>query len=613
MSNIKNKMTKVKFFFLLCLLLEINIFHSQIKLENDSLKKYTYLDLKTKFDDYYYRDKINECNQIAHYFLKKAKGEKNQSQIAEGYMLIQLNSSFPNAIKYIDSVQAISKSLDKKTYPAKIYLMRGNLHFKFDHLKKALDDYILALKYAKESKNERQIAFAEINIAFLKNSIGKHKEAAKIFRYYLSNTNALYDIERHQIQQSLVDAYIEMNKIDSAKILINSGIQYSLKNNDQYNYYKYLSLSGYSNVKLGNYKKAENDLLLCKKYFSKDVTDLNMYYTLFVLGKAYIGLQKVDKAVESFTEIDAMVTKTNNSFPELRDLYTYLIDYYKSKNNKEKQLYYIERFLKVDKKLDEQFKYLSTELPKKYDTPNLLHEKEQIINDLKTRKIILYLSIGFLLIVIVLLSFFYSKSKKTEKKHRKIAQDLITSIEAKNIEVSYLETNQFSLQKPETVKSSIVAELPSNVLETDFVIENKDNFIEEVENKSSKTIPEDVVLFILKELENFETKELFLKKGITLASLAKSTKTNTAYLSEIINSHKGKNFAAYLNDLRISYALSKLVTDKKFRSYKLYFIAEELGYNNEQAFSLAFKKKTGTTLSIYIKEIEKTHQSSNNL
>ncbi|AZA63030.1 helix-turn-helix domain-containing protein [Chryseobacterium indoltheticum] len=602
-------MIKIKFFFLLCLLLGGNIFHSQSKLENDSLKEFTYLDLKTKFDYYYYRDKVNECDKIARYFLKKAKGEQNKSQIAEGYMLIQLNSSFPNAIKYIDSVQAISKSLDKKTYPAKIYLMRGNLHFKFDHLKKALDDYILALKYAKESKNERQIAFAEINIAFLKNSIGKHKEAAKIFRYYLSNTNALYDIERHQIQQSLVDAYIEMNKIDSAKILINSGIRNSLKNNDQYNYYKYLSLSGYSSVKLGNYKKAENDLLLCKKYFSKDVTDLNMYYTLFVLGKTYIGLQKVDKAVESFTEIDAMVTKTNNSFPELRDVYTYLIDYYKSKNNKEKQLYYIERFLKVDKKLDEQFKYLSTELPKKYDTPNLLHEKEQIINDLKIRKVILYLSIGFLLIVIVLLSFFYSKSKKTEKKHRKIAQDLITSIEAKNTEVS----NLISLQKTDIIKSSIVSELPSNELETDVIIENKDNFIEEVENKSSKTIPEDVVISILKELENFEAKELFLKRGVTLASLAKSIKTNTAYLSEIINTHKGKNFAAYLNDLRIDYAISKLVTDKKFRSYKLYFIAEELGYNNEQAFSLAFKKKTGTTLSIYIKEIEKAHQFSDNL
>ena len=180
-------MMKIRFLLFFYLLAGFNVLHAQKILKNDSLKEYTYLDLKTKFDDYYYRDKVNECNTIAQYFLKKAKVEKNQGQIAEGYMLIQLNAPFPEAIKYIDSVQPISKGLDKKTYPAKIYIMRGNLHFKFDHLKDALSNYILALKYAKESKNERQIAFAEINIGFLKNSIGKHEEAAKIFSYYLSN------------------------------------------------------------------------------------------------------------------------------------------------------------------------------------------------------------------------------------------------------------------------------------------------------------------------------------------------------------------------------------------------------------------------------------------
>lgn len=85
--------------------------------------------------------------------------------------------------------------------------------------------------------------------------------------------------------------------------------------------------------------------------------------------------------------------------------------------------------------------------------------------------------------------------------------------------------------------------------------------------------------------------------------MAKQVKTNTTYLSDVINTHKGKNFATYLNDLRIDYALDRLVKDKKFRSYKLIVIAEELGYNNEQAFAIAFKRKTGTTLSIYIKEI----------
>ncbi|AZA67034.1 helix-turn-helix domain-containing protein [Chryseobacterium carnipullorum] len=126
----------------------------------------------------------------------------------------------------------------------------------------------------------------------------------------------------------------------------------------------------------------------------------------------------------------------------------------------------------------------------------------------------------------------------------------------------------------------------------------------EIKDKTGNALSEDVTQSILKDLNTFESKGLFLKKGITLASLAKTFKTNTAYLSEVINTHQGKNFTTYLNDLRIDYVSERLLEDKKLRSYKLPAIADELGYNNVQAFSAAFKKKTGTTPAIYIKEIE---------
>ncbi|WP_326982142.1 hypothetical protein VUJ46_18315 [Chryseobacterium sp. MYb264] len=80
-------------------------------------------------------------------------------------------------------------------------------------------------------------------------------------------------------------------------------------------------------------------------------------------------------------------------------------------------------------------------------------------------------------------------------------------------------------------------------------------------------------------------------KGITLGSLAKDIQTNSSYVSEVINTYKEQNFASYLNSLRVEYLLNKLVTDKKFRSYKLGVIPDELGYNNEQAFSIEFKKR----------------------
>lgn len=81
-----------------------------------------------------------------------------------------------------------------------------------------------------------------------------------------------------------------------------------------------------------------------------------------------------------------------------------------------KTTFYIDRFLKVNTKLDEQFKYLSTELHKKYEIPNLVQEKENIITDLKTRRMKLWIFVGIVLVVaFILIIYFYVNLKNREK------------------------------------------------------------------------------------------------------------------------------------------------------------------------------------------------------
>ncbi|OCA79707.1 hypothetical protein BBH99_05515 [Chryseobacterium contaminans] len=548
----------------------------------DSLKTFSYKELKDKFYNYYENIKTDQSKVIAQYYLQKAKKEQNALQIADGYVLIHFNENFSNALKYLDSTATVTKNLKGTKYPSQTYLMKGNLYYKHDNLKKALDNYILGLQYAKAQKDPQQIAYANMDIAYLNSYIGKNADAAKTFRYYLYNGNDITDESQHnQMRISLIYCYIELNKLDSANILIKEGLKAPLAFTNKYVHHQYIYYVGAYNLKLKKYDIAAKNFIAAYKYFS-GIQDQNMNYSLLNIGKSYEGLKDKTKAVENYTKLDSIISKSGYTFPELRDVYTFLIDYYKENNDKEKQLYYIERFLKVDHKLDEQFKYLSTEIPRKYDTPNLLQEKENIIGELKMRKKILYLSISILFLILIFITYLYYKTKKTERQHRKIAQDLINLVEKRNNEENNIEDKANDLE----IINMLIPE-PA-----------------EQDDKTSKTISEEVTDFILQELKIFESKELFLKKGITLANLAKSIKTNTAYLSEIINTHKGKNFASYLNDLRIDFALNRLVKDKKFRSYKLSVIAEELGYNNEQAFSLAFKKKTGTTLSMYIKEID---------
>ncbi|MGA9212606.1 helix-turn-helix domain-containing protein [Kaistella sp.] len=538
------------------------------------MNKYSYEELENKFYSYKDNNENEESRIIAEFYIKKAKKEnKDKKYIAEGYVLNHYNKDLPVALKYIDSLEIISKNVQDERYPARIYLFKGMLYYNADNLKLALENYITALKYAKEKKNTRQIAIADLQIAYLNGYIGKPHEASKVLKYYYDNSGSLTNEDIQHIQINLAGSYLDIDEFGKAEKLIKNGLNYTLKNNEYVRYNRYLSLSGQYYLLTKQYPKSIEILEKAKAYFLKNNIDLDANYAMLYLGQSYAESKNKDKAVENYIKIDSIVQKTNNTFPELRDVYSYLIDYYKEKKDKEKQLFYIDRFLKINSILDTGFRYISRELPKKYDTPKLLSEKEEIIKELKNKKYLSYTTIGILCLLLIFIMILLVKAKRKENEYKKIAQDLIKSVSEKSHSTENKTENE--------------------------VIANQEVFDSE-KNK----LPDEIVEHILKELKIFEEKEKYLKTGITVDSLAKKIKTNSSYLSKVVNIYKEKSFPNYLNDLRIDYALIRLLNDKKFRSYNFSVIASELGYNNEQAFAKAFKKRTGTTLTAFLKEID---------
>lgn len=164
----------MKYLFLLLAILPVNLFFAQGK-STDSLKKFNYNELKEKFDDFYNNDKSLEAKKIAKYYLQKAKGEKNTLQIAEGYILNHFNEDFPTALKYIDSLNIITKNIKGGLYPARTYRLKGNLYYKNDDLKKALENYLISLNYAKQQNDEKQIMYVNLNIAYIDTYMGKNE------------------------------------------------------------------------------------------------------------------------------------------------------------------------------------------------------------------------------------------------------------------------------------------------------------------------------------------------------------------------------------------------------------------------------------------------------
>jgi AraC-like DNA-binding protein len=128
----------------------------------------------------------------------------------------------------------------------------------------------------------------------------------------------------------------------------------------------------------------------------------------------------------------------------------------------------------------------------------------------------------------------------------------------------------------------------------------------EIEKRISKkntllAIDENVIAEILNRLQQFETEQKYLDKEYTVEILASEFKTNSNYLSRVINEIKGNTFTQYINTLRIEYLLEKLETEKRFMHYTIQALSELCGYNSVQTFTRAFILHTKMKPSVFLK------------
>ncbi|MGC5744432.1 tetratricopeptide repeat protein [Chryseobacterium sp. NFX27] len=121
----------------------------------------------------------------------------------------------------------------------------------------------------------------------------------------------------------------------------------------------------------------------------------------------------------------------------------------------------------------------------------------------------------------------------------------------------------------------------------------------------SINITDETVKTLLLKLEKFEKSQKFVKKDLSLTSLANDLNTNTRYLSEVIKQYKQKSYNNYINELRINYIINKLCLDPIYREYKISYLAEVCGFASREVFAVTFKKETGVTPSYFINNLKK--------
>ncbi|UWX61535.1 helix-turn-helix domain-containing protein [Chryseobacterium oranimense] len=297
-------------------------------------------------------------------------------------------------------------------------------------------------------------------------------------------------------------------------------------------------------------------------YFDKTVRISGISSNPFILNLSYNNLgvleyqkNNLESALNYLSKATAYLQKVKD--PNLSTNYALLSSIYDKKGQQDKALFYKKKQEEFEKTLNnsqiQAVKYAFTSLEK--------NRQEAEAKAVHFKTILVGAIITFVVLLITLLYYNHQKNKE----QKLLYENIITKLEAK----SSADHQSFNIS-PKQLKEITVPE-----------IKEKD---------------------ILEKLRKFEETEKFINPKLSLSLLASQFNTNTNYLSEVINSSKGKNYNAYINELRIDFICSKIINDPAYKNYKISYLAEACGFSSHSVFATNFKNIVGISPSDFIKQ-----------
>jgi AraC-like DNA-binding protein len=514
-----------------------------------------------------------EFKLLSNQYLTKVKKIKDKKYIGRAFYLQALGATkVKEKITYLDSAVIYTEQLDDdQKFPMRAYMYKSKILFNEKDYKGALDALILGEHAATKSNNLLFRRSIKYNIGMLNRFLGENEEAEKLFlecKTFEESRDQKHIPTYISILQQLSSVYLELEKIEECTEINKQGIKLSKENNSDAFYYSFVSNEGMNLSIKGNYASAIDSITKAYPYLNKGDENFANFY----LGQSYYKKGEEGIGLEYFKKIDSALNEDNDLYPSLLTAYNYLINDSKKRKDQEMQLYYMNQLLKGDSIADTNYKYLSKNIYRQYDTPRYNEERNQLIKELQYKNANILqknkwiTTFSILFCVFMLIGFL--NNYKLKKQYEKRYNDIIAKSKA-----SVQEEISVKNAKPQAISLGI----------------------------DSAIIDE-----VLQELDVFEKGEAYLTNQISLKDVAKIVNTNSKYLSKIVNTYKGKNFTTYINDLRIDYLVSHVQTDTKFQKYTIRAIAEEIGFSNPEGFSRAFQKKTGLKPSYFIKKVRET-------
>lgn len=136
-------------------------------------------------------------------------------------------------------------------------------------------------------------------------------------------------------------------------------------------------------------------------------------------------------------------------------------------------------------------------------------------------------------------------------------------------------------------------------LHHDFAI--ADNNLQIVENNSPEEYRESITAdnLYFQQLELLcKEQHLYTDSTLNREKVAEKLGISAGYLSQIVNTITGDNFAHYINHYRVE-AVKEMISNPEYENYNLLTIGLEAGFTSKTTFYKAFKKVTDQTPNEY--------------
>ncbi len=480
--------------------------------------------------------------------------------------------NYVKSLLYLNRGVVLSEKLKEYSFLGTFYAMKGHVYMRDEDNQNALDAYYAGLAIAQREENIKQEIMANSGLVLVLQRMNQLDKALGIAKHMLQSIkNTPFENARDHVRifTNINEVYLRKGQYDSVVYYADKGIAMSKSLDFKEGLVDLLIKKGmvYYHTKnydqaVGYLKNAEN-IVLKQEVKNDFFPKVNINY--FMAGCHYekkeydIAITYLNKTIDSLQEKDLDKTPVIQS-------YLLLANCYGAKKEYEKALFWHNEYLKLNeqyqKNKDKTINKIYTIEAQKLEGEIENLREEQIASE-NVKKYALLLS-GIVMLILITTILVYRKRQKSNKLRFNDLMKKIDVLEGQE---------QESISKKEETHEIVI----------------DDQKVDEV----------------LKKLNDLEKSEYFLKSDCSLRAIAKKAKTNTTYLSKIINTYMDKNFNGYINDLRIEYALKRLKNDKKFRSFSISSIATEVGYKSDNSFAKHFKAKTGINPSYYIKKIEK--------